>query len=684
MTNSNPEKMSGETLNISEQRKQELKQLFPGVFTETTNDKGELVETIDFEKLKAELGSFSDIYEGRRERYGMEWPGKRDCMKLIQQPSRATLKPCREESVDFDTTQNLFIEGDNLEVLKLLQKSYYGKVKMIYIDPPYNTGKEFIYPDNYQESLETYMAYAGLVDDEGKKFSTNTATEGRFHTKWLNMMYPRLYLARNLLREDGVFLVSIDEKEFSNLLRICFDVFGEENYVGDIVWKNSSKNDQDYISIQHEYILCFVKNKQENKGDWLTKKQGLNEIYKAFDRFHKEYGDDWLAISEAAKDWYKSFPESSPIYASKHYKWMDERGVYFASDISGPNVGQYVYDVEHPVTGKIVKPPARGWSCPEDKMKVLIRDNLVHFGPDETTVPCLKTYLKDTEYTSLTSILFKDGRAASKRLKSLFGEQVFTNPKDEEVLANLMKALQVKDDDIVLDFFAGSGSFAHAGYKLIVEDGIKLNSISVQLPEDLYKMYGSATGLSKKITKNAIEYLKLKNKPINLAELAKERYFLVVNALISEYGKLDADLGFKVLKLDQSNFKQWQTSNAELSAEQLSQQLDLHADHIAPYATQEEILYELLLKAGFKLAEQVETLDLTGKQVFSIAGGVLLICLEDELTAELIDAVADLEPMQFICLDKGFNGNDQLKANAVQTFKSRSQNAETEMVFKVV
>lgn len=201
------EKMDGTSLDIAEQMRLELKLLLPGVFSETTGQDGQPVETIDFERLKAELGTFSDVYEGRRERYGMEWPGKRDCMKLIQEPSRATLKPCREESVDYDTTQNLFIEGDNLEVLKLLQKSYYGKVKMIYIDPPYNTGNEFIYPDKYAESLETYLAYAGLVDDEGRKFSTNTYSHGRFHTRWLNMIYPRIYLAKNILRDDGVVFI---------------------------------------------------------------------------------------------------------------------------------------------------------------------------------------------------------------------------------------------------------------------------------------------------------------------------------------------------------------------------------------------------------------------------------------------------------------------------------------------
>ena len=238
------------------------------------------VETVDFERLKAELGTFSDVYEGRRERYGMEWLGKRDCMKLIQEPSRATLKPCREESVDFDATQNLFIEGDNLEVLKLLQKSYYGKVKMIYIDPPYNTGNEFIYPDNYAESLETYLAYAGLVDDEGKKFSTNTSAEGRFHTKWINMMYPRLYMARNLLTEDGAVFISIGDAEANNLQRICNEIFGEENFVSQIVWQRSKRGDAKLIANIHEYVFVYAKNKQAaiESGLWRRRKEGVGEV----------------------------------------------------------------------------------------------------------------------------------------------------------------------------------------------------------------------------------------------------------------------------------------------------------------------------------------------------------------------------------------------------------------------
>jgi len=251
-----PEKMDLASMNIRAENRTRLKQLFPSVFTETRNDAGELVESIDFEKLKAELGTFTDLFEGRRERYGMDWPGKKDCLKLIQQPSVGTLKPSRSESVDFDNTEHLFIEGDNLEVLKLLQKSYYNKVKMIDIDPPYNTGKEFIYPDHYAESLDTYLSYAGLADDAGRKFSTNTPNEGRFHTKWLNMMYPRLYLARNLLRDDGVIFIHIDDNEVTNLRKVCDEIFGEENFVEEIIWKNKYNSGAltKGFSNVHEYI----------------------------------------------------------------------------------------------------------------------------------------------------------------------------------------------------------------------------------------------------------------------------------------------------------------------------------------------------------------------------------------------------------------------------------------------
>jgi len=635
-------KMNGETLDISEQRRQELKQLFPGVFTETTDSQGEVVESIDFEKLKVELGSVSDIYEGRRERYGMEWPGKRDCMKLIQQPSRATLKPCREESVDFDTTQNLFVEGDNLEVLKLLQKSYYGKVKMIYIDPPYNTGKEFIYPDNYQESLETYMAYAGLVDDEGKKFSTNTATEGRFHTKWLNMMYPRLYLARNLLQEDGVIFISIDDNEVENLRRMCDEIFGEENFLAQIAWEKRytrSNNAKRFYSLKDNILayrrsdsLEYIKEKRNEKSD-------------------SNYSNQ----------------DNDP-----RGEWTTSSYVNPATKAQRPNL---VYEIENPVTGKIVSHETHAWKHSREENLRHAAEGRLWWGKDGNALyPRLKLYLSE-QTDGLVPIDLWDYKSSGTtdeggaEIKELFGEAVFDTPKPTKLIRRMLgMSSSTSDGDIILDFFAGSASTAHAVLLENFEDSGNRRCITVQLPEPIkHESFSSISDISKERIRRAAQ------------KIREER-----EGQLDLDGKANLDLGFKVLKLDQSNFKPWQTPSAELSADQLGQQLDLHADHIDPIATQEEILYELLLKAGYQPTDKIETLDLAGKQLFSIREGELLICLEDEITAELIDEVVELTFGQFICLDKAFNGNDQLKANAVQTFRSRSQNAETEMVFRVV
>ncbi len=662
-----PEVMSGESLDIAAQRRDELKQLFPGVFTETKDADGNVVSTIDFERLKAELGTFSDIYEGRRERYGMEWPGKRDCMKVIQEPSRATLKPCPDESVDWDTTKNLFIEGDNLEVLKLLQKSYYGKVKMIYIDPPYNTGNEFIYPDNYQENLDTYLAFAGLLDDEGKKFTTNTASEGRFHSKWLNMMFPRIYLAKNLLKEDGVIFVSIDDNEVENTRRLLDEIFGEENFVAQFTWSGGRKNDSKLVSVSHEYVVCYVKSSAylaENKIIWRQKKKGLEDIYKAADKAVKEANGDFEHATQLLKNWFKDLPNSAPAKQHKHYSYIDERGVYFPDNISWPGGGGPDYEVIHPQTLKPVKVPSRGWMFADPKkMQVLINDNRVHFGPDETYVPCIKSYLKDREDQVPYSVFYQDGRAATKRLRALMGDDVFDHPKDELVLKELFEFV-MRDGGIAIDFFAGSGSTAHALMELQYEDGVNRNFILVQLPEKC----------DEKSKAFKLGYKKISDICINRIKKASEMY---------KAKGATFDTGFKVLKLSISCFKDWQ-ANAKGSVEQLQAQLDLSVNNIVTGKEQQEILFEILLKAGFEPTEMIDHLEFDGKAVFSIAGNALLICLEDQLTAELIDEVIALEPMQFICLDKGFQGNDQLKANTAQAFKARSQDSEAEMVFKVV
>ncbi len=627
--------MSGESLDMAEQRKQELKQLFPGVFTETVNEAGELVESIDFERLKAELGEFSDVFESRREKYGMDWPGKRDALRLIQEPSRATLKPCREESVDFDNTENLFIEGDNLEVLKLLQKSYYGKVKMIYIDPPYNTGKEFIYPDKYSESLDTYLAYAGLVDDEGRKFTTNTAAEGRFHTKWLNMMYPRLYLARNLLRDDGVIFISIDDNEQPNLRELCNELFGEECFLGQILWKSRQFTDaraKTNLSVDHEYILVYSKN--------------IETALRGKERDESKYSN----------------PDSDSRGA-----WMSRSMLGLANREQRPNLH---YPITDPETENIFEAPENtGWRYSKERMNSMIQEGRVLFPKKPTGRPREKKFRSEleNEFTAFPAIIDDIFTSyGTKEIREYFGEQVFDFPKPSKLIYEIVEQ-GCKKDDLFVDFFAGSCASAEALYRLNLSSSFNNHYVMVQLPELC----------DEKTVAHKVGYK-------TIADIGKERIRRAAKKIQEENPDYNGDLGFKVLKLDQSNFKQWQAPARNTPDDELIQQMELHIDHVQEAADPEAILYELLIKAGFMPTEKVETLTLAGKTVYSVAEGGLLVCLENEINDELIQAVADAEPAQFICLDKAFQGNDQLKANAVQTFKALNQNREVTIEFRTV
>jgi len=588
-----PEKAELKSLDISEANREKLKQLFPSVFTETKNDDGELVESIDFEKLKAEVGTFSDVFESRRERYGMDWPGKKDCMKLIQKSTVATLKPCREESINFDKTENLFIEGDNLEVLKLLQKSYYGKIKMIYIDPPYNTGKEFIYPDDYSESLDTYLAYAGLVDDEGKKFSTNTANEGRFHTRWLNMTYPRLYLARNLLKDDGVIFVSIDDNEAINLRSVCNDIFGEENLVDALVWKKRYQGAKErYHAAVHEYILIYAKNKA------LLPEFTISTTKEYAERYYKQKDDKY-----SVRGGYRT----QPLEAGKS---MDAR----------PHL---VYEVPAPDGSKVL--PKRQWVWGKERTFKALESNELEFVKGQNggwSIGC-KQYLKDENgitrrtkpFSIIDHVFTQDG---TREINELLGDNIFPFPKPSKLIRHLLDVATGAEParDIVLDFFAGSCPTAHALFELNALDNGNRNFIMVQLPEPC---------------EDDSEAFKSGYKTI--ADIGKERIRRVIDKIIKEQAeqakkakgdllKKDEvqpklDLGFKVLKLDKSNFNVWDGSEPKTTEEKIAEQLDTHIDHIDTKASQEDILYELLLKAGFKPTERVRAVSIRMRQIFS-------------------------------------------------------------------
>ena len=646
MANEQPEKMNGTSLDIVAEQRARLKELFPTVFTETTNEEGEMVESVDFGKLQAELGTFTDLFETRRERYGMDWPGKKDALRLIQMPSHATLKPCREESVNFDATEHLFIEGDNLEVLKLLQKSYYGKVKMIYIDPPYNTGKEFIYPDNYTEDLQTYLEYAGLVDSSGKKFSTNTANEGRFHTKWLNMMYPRLYLARNLLRDDGVIFISIDDNEVTNLRKLCDEVFGEENFLAELIWKRRQNVDsraKNGVSQDHEYVVCYGKCNT-------TRIQGQDKDMTKY-----------------------SNPDNDP-----KGEWMSDNMVGLATREQRPNLH---YDLEDPETGILYACPPTGWRYERKRMKELIALNEVIWPKSQEGRPRRKKFVKDleSEFTGFSTLLDAAfNTQATREVRSLFDDkEYFDFPKPVDLLQRLIKqGGSAEKDDIILDFFAGSATTAHAVLDLNKQDGGHCKFILVQLPEPC-----------------AEDSEAFKAGYHTIADIGKERIRRVIKKLNAEQeGKLDLegdkdqDRGFRVLKLDQSNFKQWRPIDASVTVEQLALQLTDHIDHVSHATTQEALLFEILLKAGFQPTAKADVKEYAGVPVFSIADGALLICLAEKVTKELIDQIAEDEPMQFICLDSAFGSNDQLKSNAVQTFAARNLQKEkhNQIVFKTV
>ena len=638
-----PEKVSGASLDIAAEKRALLKQLFPSVFTEVYNKDGDVIsESIDFPRLMAEIGTFSDMFESRRERYGMDWPGKKNALRLIQTPSHATLKPCRGESVNFDITENLFIEGDNLEVLKLLQKSYYGKVKMIYIDPPYNTGNEFIYPDNFSESLETYLEYAGMIDGEGKKFSTNTANEGRFHTKWLNMMYPRLYLARNLLMDNGVIFISIDDNEASNLKKLCEEIFGEENFVADVNVVNNLKgrNDKKYIATANERVLMFVKDETFNEYGLDISKNTLSE-YKYKDQFglyrllelRKRGGPDTRV--ERPNMYYSFYikEEDGSVSLSKTNEYNIETIPIKSDGIEGRwRWGKETAEIN---LSLLIGKPVQG----TNRYNVYEKDYLEQDGEIRRIKP--KSVMSGSSYST---------DSATKQYRALMGNIDFDNPKPVPFLEDLITYSASPDShSIIIDFFSGSATTAHAVLNLNKQDGGNRKFILVQLPEPCDE---------------DSEAFKAGYKTI--ADIGKERIRRVIAKINTEKaGKLDLDqsnsqdIGFKVLKLDKSNFKQWQKLDPNTSVEDIAEQLKLHTFHVTAEATPEDLLYEILIKAGFMPTEQVESKNMAGNNVYSIADGALVLCLEDDITKELIDAIVEAAPQQFSCSDSAFKGNDQ-------------------------
>lgn len=586
-----------------------IREEFPEVFSEGK---------IDFERLKAALGEFVD---NERERYGLSWAGKSEAIQNLQTPSIGTLIPVPGESVNFDTTENLIIEGDNLEVLKLLQKSYRGAIKMIFIDPPYNTGNEFIYPDNFRDGLGDYLRLSGQVDDEGLKLSTNTETDGRYHSKWLNMMYPRLYLAKSLLKPSGLIFISIDENEEHNLKHLMNEIFGEENFVSAIRWekKFTRSNNSKMFATLTETVLLYRRSEE------------LDEL--------KE------PRNEKANSIYSN-PDNDP-----RGPWTSVLYVNPATKEQRPNL---VYPIQNPFSGEMVEHPTHAWKYSYETYEKHVSEGRLYWGKlGENKFPRLKKFLSEMDGGMVPVDLWEHEDTGttdegSKVMESLFGEKVFDFPKPPRLIQRMLSiATKPNDNDIVLDFFAGSGTTAQAVLDMNNQDSGNRRFILVQLPE--------STG---------------RNDYPKISDITKERVRRVISKYQSQekesllsFEDGDKDLGFRFFKLDSSNFKIWDDAELATDANELANQLKLFADNIRSGRSQSDLLYEILLKSGFPLTAFIERIILGEQTVYRIDGGSLFICLEEKILAVTLTGMIESGARNIVCLDSAFQGDDNLKTN---------------------
>lgn len=622
------DKMSGTSMDIVADNIAKLKEIFPEVFCE---------DKVDFEKLKEVLGNY---IEDKEERYRFEWNGKSKAMRIAQTPSTGTLRPCKEESKDWDTTQNLYIEGDNLEVLKLLQKSYQNKVKMIYIDPPYNTGKDFVYKDDFRDNLKNYLDITGQVDEEGKKISTNSESSGRYHTNWLNMIYPRLRLARNLLTDDGVIFISIDEIEYSKLRNVCDEIFGESNHVADFIWQNKKGggNDAKYVAVEHEYIVMYSKNE--------------SELHELFEPYKPEYLKRYKESDSEGRFYWDTFKRKS---GKQYYPIECPDGTILEKDEYGNPISwlrskeRFEKDLEKGDI-RIIK-STKGWS-------VQFKQRLPK-GKKPRSIFIEESVWVNEGTTSL----------GNQELLDMFGVNLFDNAKPTKLLKKII-GFNVSKDDLVMDFFSGSGTFAQAIMEYNQEQNSNCKFILVQYPENLEKKLEQTSGDSRKILENGIKLLKDLNRNPYITEIAKERIIRASKNLLNlNKEKKDLDLGFKVFKLDSSNIKKWNPDYDELE-----QSFDDILENFIPNRSEEDVVYEIMLKYGIDLTYPVEERIINGKKVFSIGFGALIICLDNDITLDLVNGIVDLnkelepEICRVVFKDNGF-ATDSVKTNAIQILK---------------
>lgn len=688
------DKMKMQTANKADENFKKLAEMFPNAVTEAIDENGEVVRAIDKDVLMQEISC--KVVDGNEERYQFTWPDKKKSVLLANAPINKTLRPCREESVYFDNTENLYIEGDNLEVLKLLQETYLGKIKMIYIDPPYNTGNDFVYADNFAQTSEEYFAVSGMYDDDGNRLFTNSDSNGRFHTDWLNMIYPRLKLAKDLLTDDGAIFIHIDEHEVYSLTMVCNEIFGQQNQLGTIIWdKRNPKGVVAGVAYQHESIIVYCKNIAIFAGvPFLKKKENADAMMRKVESLIQKYG----MINDRVRTEYKKFLKDNKnnlTGGESAYSLIDNEGrIYQPVSMAAPDKPETRSHrpLIHPITGKPCPVPAKGWRFTDKTMDELVRIDKIEYGEDETTQPRQKYYLKDNMEEAVASLLYFGGSDDAMGLP-------FDNPKPVIVAQKLIGTLCKNGDEIIMDFFSGSATTAHAVMQLNAEDGGHRKFIMVQLPEETdekseaYKAgYKNICEIGKERIRRAgkkmkenleqngidIQYLhkELKNAPL------KNICGFNVPVIPARWGSADEteenkaiaeslDIGFRVLKCGSSNMKEVYYNPAEYE-QSLFSSLE---DNIKEDRTPEDLLFQVMLDLGILLSSKIqvrsEKVGMRSYSYFDVEEGYLIACFDKNIDEEVITAIAKQKPYYFVMRDSSM-ANDSVATNFEQIFATYS------------
>ncbi len=646
-----------------------IAELFPNVMTESLNADGNPERAVDFDLLRQELSGH--IVEGPQERYRLDWPGKRAAAFAANAPIAKTLRPVREESVNFDTTKNLFIEGDNLDALKLLQESYFGKVKLIYIDPPYNTGNDFVYNDDFAESTEEYLIRSGQKDESGTRLTTNAESNGRFHSDWLSMMYPRLKLARNLLTSNGYIVVSIDDVEVSALELLLDEVMGAQNKLAVLVWDRNRKNDARYFSVGHEYMLVYARDAdvlQENGTRLREPQAGIDAARQFVDELRDRFGDDWGSIQAEWRKWTSSFPKEDERHKLGRFSKVGERGPYRDDgNINWPGGGGPRYEVLHPTTGMAVKLPTSGWRFPtKARFDEVVREGRVVFGADESTVPRILSFLFESDGLVMGSVHYSYAQTAATDFEDLMGGKVFDNPKNWKDLRRIVEYL-TEPGDLIVDFFAGSSSMAHAVLDANFGDGGTRRFIMVQLAEETdTRSEAASAGFN------------------TIAELSRERIRRAGARLRNEAGLLEdaVDIGFRALQVDTTNL-----ADTAVTADDLVQTALADAvSSVKPDRTGEDLLFQVLLNWGLELTMPIQKETVDGFEVYDVEEGALILCTRRRLACDsslslsrAAATIAERQPLRVVFLDEDFV-DDAERINVGQVFSERSPHTEVKTI----